>query len=213
MLDVFYSTGLQLTFLEASGGFSSVFSQPGPERPWGWCHLMAFGLCKHVDICQDVTAFCWKSNGWKYASVLIHCVIDIACWAKVNAQQPSHLSLNFSFLLRNFPLCSHGIFHHCCVCSVCFVLQMNLQFWVFTVNTASLMNGRSHAQHYSFSEEWLEELSKDKGSDARPISDLLLFWALPLTPLHLQNYCCLGILHELQRAAAEPSLVSEGKML
>lgn len=142
-----------------------------------------------------------------YASVLIHCIIDrLACWAKVNAQQRSHLSLNFSLLLWNLTLCSHGICHYCCVYSVCCVLQINLQFWVFTVNTASLMNGRSHAQHYSFSEEWLEELSKAKGSNARPISDLRLFWALPLTPLHLQNYCCLGILHELQIKAAEPSL-------
>lgn len=50
--------GLELTFLEASGRFSSAFSQPGLERAWGWCHLTAFGLCKHVDICQDVT-FCF----------------------------------------------------------------------------------------------------------------------------------------------------------
>lgn len=191
-------TGLELTFLEASGRFSSAFSQPGPERPWGWCHLVALGLCKHMDICQAVTAFCWNSKGWKYASVLIHYIIyRLVCWAKVNAQQPSHLSLNFSLLLRNFTLCSHGIYHYCCVCSVCSVLQINLQFWVFTVNMASLMNGRAHAQHYSFPEEWLEDRSKAKGSHARPISDLLLFWALPLTLLHLRNYCCLGILHEL----------------
>jgi len=44
-------------------------------------------------------------------------------------------------------------------------------------------------------------------------SDLLLFKALPLTLFHLQNYCCLGILHELKIKAAEPSSVFEGKML
>lgn len=191
-------TDLELTFLEASGRFSSAFSQPGPERPWGWCPLMALGLCKHVDICQDVTAYSWNSSGWKSASVWAHCIIyRPACWAMVNAQQQNHLGLNFSLLLRNFTLRSHGIYHYCWVYSVCSVLQINPQFWAFTVNTASLMNGRSHAQHYSFSEEWLEELSKARGIDARPISDLLLLWALPLTPLHLQDYCCLGILHEL----------------
>lgn len=63
--------GLELTFLEARGRFCPAFSQPGPERPWGWCHLMAPGLCTHVDICQDVIAFCWNSSGWKHASVLI----------------------------------------------------------------------------------------------------------------------------------------------
>lgn len=121
--------------------------------------------------------------------LLIYCIIyRLACWAKVNTQQLSHLNLNFSLLLWNFTLRSHDIYCHCCVYSVCCMPQVNLHFWFFTVNAASLTNGIFHAQHYSFSEEWLEECSEAKESDARPI-----FWfafiqstaidSLPLTEL------------------------------
>lgn len=155
--------------------------------------LTASHLWKHMDIWQVEIAFCWNSHGWMYSSVLIYCIIyRLTRWAKVNTQQLSHLDLNFSLLLWNFTLHSQDIYCHCCVCSVCCVPQINLQFWFFTVNAASLMNGRFHAQHYSFAEEWLEERSEAKGSNARPI-----FWfafiqstsidSIPLTELLLSR--------------------------
>lgn len=151
---------------------SSVIYEPGLERHQVWDYLTASCLWKDMDVWQVVIISCWNNNGWKYASVLIHCIIyRLALWAKVNTQQLSHLDLNFSLLLWNFTLCSHEIYHHCCVYSVCCVPRINLQFWFFTLNATSVTNGSFYTQHYSFAEEWLEEHSEAKGSDASPI-----FW-------------------------------------
>lgn len=137
---------------------SSVIHEPDLERHWGWNYLTAPRLGKHMYLRQVVIPPCWNSNSCKYASILTYFIIyRLACWAKVNTQQLSHLHLNFSLLLGNFALLSHDIYHHCCVYSVCCVPQINLQFWFFTVDAASLTNGSFHTQHYSCLEEWLEE--------------------------------------------------------
>lgn len=79
---------------------SSVLHEPGPERHQGWDYLTASGLRKHMDVWQVVIASYWNSDGWKDASVLIYCIIyRLACWAKENTQQLSHLDLNFCLLL------------------------------------------------------------------------------------------------------------------
>lgn len=141
---------------------------------------------------QVVIASCWNSDGWKHASVLIHYIIySLARWAKVNTQQLRHLGLNFCLLPWNFIFCSHSIYHHCSVYLVCCVPRINLQFCFFTVKTVSLTNVSFHTQHYSFSEEWLEESSEAKRSKARPI-----FWfafiqridSFPLEKLLSENF-------------------------
>lgn len=161
--------------MEVSGGPSSVFSHPWTRSGETLGLKLPHGISpgKHMYLREAVISPCWNSNVCKYANILTYFIIyRLACWAKVNTQQLSHLHLNFSLLLGNFTLLSHGIYHHCCVYSVCCVPQINLQFWFFTVNAALLTNGSFHTQHYSCWEEWLEERFEAKGRDARPI-----FWS------------------------------------
>ena len=171
---------------------SPLTHEPGQERHQGWDYLSAPHLWKLMDVWQVVIASGWNNDGCKYPSVLIYCVIyRLVCWAKVNTQQLSLHDLNFSLLLWNFTLRSYNIYHHCCVYSICCVPQIKLLFWCFTVNAASLTNGRFHTQHYSSAEAW-QERSEAKGNDARPI-----FWfafiqgtsidSLPLTELLLSR--------------------------
>lgn len=173
-------------------GPSSLLSHPWTRRR-GWDYLGASCLWKHTDVWQVVVASCWNSDGWQRAGVSIHrSIYRLARQAKVNARPPGHLNLNSSLLLWNFPWRSHDISRHRCVYSAHRAPQINLQFWLFTVDAALVTNGRLRAQHYSFAEECLEECSEAKGSDARPI-----FWfafiqststdSLPLTELLLSG--------------------------